>query len=121
LEKAAEYFRQAVEVNPADYKNYEKAAIAYGLLGESQVAYDWYVKAVERYPGCGRLHLRLGELAERLGKPEEALLHYQQAVAIEDAFRQQFREMYPEREKVVSRLGGDNYQRAKERVGVLSQ
>jgi len=120
LEKAGEYFRQAVVVNPADYKNYEKAAIAYGLLEESQLAYDWYARAVERYPGCGRLHLHLGELAERLNAPEKAREHYQRAIEIEDAFRQQFRVMYPEREKVVSRLGDDNYERAKERLGALS-
>jgi hypothetical protein len=120
LEKAAECFQRAVAVNRADYKNYEKAGIAYALLGENQLAYDWYLKAVERYPGCGRLHLRSGELAEQLGRPREALQHYQQAVEIEDAFRQQFREMYPEREKVVSRLGDDNYQRAKERIAALS-
>jgi tetratricopeptide (TPR) repeat protein len=121
LEKAATYFRRAIEVNPVDYKNYEKAGIAYGLLGQNQQAYDWYLEAVERYPGCGRLHLRLGELAEQLNAPEKAREHYQRAIEIEDAFRRQFQVMYPERETVVSRLGDDSYERAEERLGALSQ
>lgn len=121
LEKAAEYFRQAVEVNPADYKNYEKAGDAYRLLGRSEEAYKWYAGAAERYPGCGRLHYRLGESAERLDAQAEARTHYQRAVTIEDAFRKQFREMYPEREKVVSRLGEDRYQRAKTRIAALPE
>lgn len=121
LEKAADYFRQAVAVNPANYKNYEKAGDAYRLLGQDKEAYDWYLGAAGRYPGCGRLHLRLGELAEKRDAPEKARGHYQRAIEIEDAFRQQFRAMYPEREKVVSRLGDDNYRRAKASLAALSQ
>ena len=121
LEKAAQYFHRAVELNPADYKNYEKAGMAHRLLGQSQEAYNWYLKAAERYPGCGRLHFQLGQIADRLGKPDRAREHYTKAVSIEDAFRKQFRVMYPERENVVSRLGEANNQLAGRRIAELSK
>jgi hypothetical protein len=116
LEKAVECFERAVAVNPADYKNHEKAGIALARLGQNQRAYDWYLKAAERYPGCGRLHFHLGRLAERLAEPDVARQHYREAVRIEDAFRDQFRIMYPQRETVVSRLGQENYQLAQQRI-----
>ena len=120
LEKAAEYFQRAVALNPVSYKNYEKAGLAYQVLGQDEQAYDWYLKAVQRYPGCGRLHFQLGQLADRLGTPQQAREHYEDAVRIEDAFRAQFHTMYPDRE-VVSRLGAANYRIARERIEVLSQ
>ena len=99
----------------------EKAAVAYSLLGQNQEAYDWYLRAAERYPCCGRLHFHLGQLADRLGKPVQALQHYRETVSIEDAFRKQFRQMYPEREQVVSRLGEDKYLFAEQRIRELSE
>jgi len=121
LEKAAQYFHRAVELNPADYKNYEKAGIAHHRLGQNQEAYDWYLRAAERYPGCGRLHFQLGQIADRIDKPDRAREHYAEAVRIEEAFRAQFRVMYPQRENVVSRLGEANYQLAKRRIEELSK
>ncbi|MBN2132171.1 MAG: hypothetical protein JW741_21910, partial [Sedimentisphaerales bacterium] len=74
-----------------------------------------------RYPGCGRLWFRLAEAAEKLGDEEAAAAHYAHAIEIEDSYRRQFRQMYPERKKVVSRLGQEEYNRAKRRLNELSQ
>jgi len=120
LEKAAACFTEATEVDPADYKNYEKAAIAYSLMGADEQAYDWYLKATQRYPGCGRIWLGLAQVADRLGKTDSAVKFYQKAVEIEDAFREQFHVMYPDR-PMVSRLGEANYQQAKQRIEELSR
>jgi O-Antigen ligase len=121
LKKAATCFQKATDLDPADYKNYEKAGMVHHLLGQNQQAYDWYLKAAQRYPGCGRLHFQLGQIADRFDGPNEAQQHYAVAVRVEEAFRAQFREMYPERENVVSRLGEANYQLAKRRIEELSK
>ena len=121
LERAIACFEQAVERNPANYKDYEKAAMAYSRLGKHQEAFEWYAKAAARYPGCGRLRYQMGRLAEQLDQPSQARRHYQEAVDIEDAFRAQFQIMYPKWETVVSRIGDEPYQTAKERLAELSQ
>jgi tetratricopeptide (TPR) repeat protein len=121
LEQAARSFLKAIDRSPADYKNYEKLAITYGRMGERQKAYDSYLKAVHFYPGCDRLWFDLARTADGLGKPAEALQDYRRAVEIEDAYRQQFRQMYPNRGKTVSRLGEAEYQLAQKRIRELSQ
>jgi O-antigen ligase/Tfp pilus assembly protein PilF len=120
LEEAGECFRRATQISPADYKDYEKSGEVYSRLGQYQQAYDWYTQAIERYPGCGRLWFRRGQAADRLGKSDLALADYGRAVEIEDAFRIQFRQMYPDRKEVVSRLGEQHYQFAKQRIAELS-
>lgn len=113
LEKAAESFHTAIERDPADYKNYERAGDVATLAGRHEEAQQWYAQAADRYPGSGRLQLRLARVAERIGNDDAALEHYRKAIEIEDAFRRQFRQMYPDRTPVVSRLGQENYALAK--------
>jgi len=120
LDKAAGCLRQAIDANPADYKNYEKLAQVYNEGQRWQDAYAWYLKAAELYPGSDRLWFRVGQAAERLGKPEAALGYYTRAVRIEEAYQQQFRRMYPAREKVISRLGEKELATARKRIEELS-
>ena len=121
LAEAQECFREAVARAPASYKDYEKLGVVGTRSGQYQEAYDWYLKAAQLYPGCERLWFKLGELAERLGKQDAACAHYARTVEIEDAYRAQFRRMYPDRKKVVSRLGEEEYQAAKKRFERLEQ
>jgi hypothetical protein len=121
LEEAARCFNQAIERNPANYKNYENLAMVYARLGQPQKAYDWYLRAAGLYPGRERIWFELARIAEQLGRPSLALCHYAKAVEIEDSYRRQFRQMYPDREKVVSRLGDKEYQHAQKRIEELSK
>lgn len=120
LEKAAQCFFEAVQRDSADFKNYEKLSQVYNLMGDNQKAYDWGLAAAKRYPGIGRLQFNLAEIAEKMGKTSVAIEHYKEAVNIEDKYRSQFRKMYPGRD-VVSRLGEEKYERAKERIDFLSR
>jgi O-antigen ligase len=120
LEKAAASFLNAIERNKADFKNYEKLSQVYNLLGDTQQAYNCGLEAANRYPGSGRLRFKLGEIAEKLGKPAVAVEHYKDTVMIEEEYRRQFRQMYPGR-KIVSRLGEEKYERAKKQIQHLSQ
>ncbi len=121
LEEATRCFQAAIERNPADYKNWENLATVYSRLGQPQKAYDAYLRAAALYPGRERLWFELAQTAEQLGKPGLALCHYVKAVEIEDCYQQQFRRMYPDREKVVSRLGENEYQLAQRRIAELSK
>jgi hypothetical protein len=121
LEKAATCFENASQTDPADYKNYEKAGMVYRLLGQDQKAYDWYLQAAAHYPGCGRLHFQLGQIADQLGWRDRARKQYAEAIRIEEAFQVQFHLMYPDRQKVVSRLGEADFRIAQQRLAELSK
>jgi tetratricopeptide (TPR) repeat protein len=120
LKKAEECFLNARDRNKADFKNYEKLSTVYNLLNRTQDAYDWALKATKRYPGSARLRLNIAKIAEQLAKTELAVKHYKEAIDIEDKYRRQFQEMYPE-EELISRLGQDKYKFAKERIKSLSR
>ncbi|UCF42673.1 MAG: hypothetical protein JSV99_08755, partial [Planctomycetota bacterium] len=120
----------AIERDPADFKHFERLAEIYILFAEISTdteKTDWLYKAfgsissaVDRYPGSARLHLQMADIAEKLGKNNTALDHYQKTVDIEDAFRAQFKIMYPQWQ-LVSRLGKEKYQLAKQKVKDLSE
>jgi O-antigen ligase/tetratricopeptide (TPR) repeat protein len=123
--------RAAIERNNASFKNYERLTEVYLLLSEVSAQpgnFDWLQKAFDnasfaveyRYPGCARLRIELAKIAELLGKTDVAIKQYEEAIDIEDKYRDQFREMYPEREKIVSRLGEEKYQFAKQQLKYLT-
>ncbi len=123
--------RTAIERNSAAFKNYERLTEVYLLLSEVSTQpekSDWLQKAFDnasftveyRYPGCARLRIELAKIAELLDKTDVAIKQYKEAIDIEDKYRAQFREMYPEREKIVSRLGEEKYQFAKQRLKSLT-
>ena len=76
-------------------------------------------RAVELYPGSDRLNVKFADVAERLGKTSLALEYYQKTIDIEDAYRVQFRSMYPERE-LFSRMGQGRYEAVKAKIKKLS-
>jgi O-antigen ligase len=128
LLRAERCLLEAIRRNPADFKNFERLTEVYILLAETSgaaqrsaslnKAFDSAKSAVERYPGLGRLHLQLAQIAEQLGKADIAVVHYKRAVEIEDSFRDQFARMYPTHE-VFSRLGEQKYQFAKQKTESL--
>ncbi|MHC4224870.1 MAG: hypothetical protein ACYSUN_12830, partial [Planctomycetota bacterium] len=129
LQNALNMFLAAVERNPADYKNYERLTDIYLILAESDrrqgpqylnEALKTVEKAVVLYPGSARIHLLNAVIAEKLSEPKLALEHYKKTVEIEEAFQQQFKIMYPDRE-MITRVGEDKYNLAKQKVQQLSQ
>jgi len=131
LLRAEESLKAAIERNDVAYKNYERLTDVYCELAKTLVepektnwlnkALDVSSLAIDRYPGCGRLHLKKAQIAEQLDQIEIAIEQYKETIDIEDQYRAHFRRMYPERDKVVSRLGEEEYTLAKEKLKVLSQ
>jgi tetratricopeptide (TPR) repeat protein len=131
LLQAEKCLRAAIERNGAAFKNFERLTEVYVLLSEvstQQEKNDWLKKAFDnasfavehRYPGCARLRIELAKIAELLDKTDVAIKQYEEAIDIEDKYRDQFKEMYPEREKIVSRLGEEKYQYAKQQLKFLT-
>lgn len=129
LLRAAECLQVAIERNDAAFKNFERLTDTYVQLAETSTGRkktDWLGKAlatayeaVNRYPGCGRLHFKLAQIAEESEKTGIAIEHYSKAIEIENAYRDQFRIMYPERKEIVSRLGEEMFRDAKQRLELL--
>ena len=131
LLQAEKCLQTAIERNSAAFKNFEQLTEVYLLLAEistQQEKFDWLKIAFDnasfavehRYPGCARLRIELAKIAERLGKTDIAIKQYKESIDIEDEYRAQFKEMYPEREKIVSRLGEEKYQFAKQQLKFLT-
>jgi O-antigen ligase/tetratricopeptide (TPR) repeat protein len=130
LKKAEDCFFAAIARDNADFKNYEKISEVYYLLAKNspvQKKTDLLDKslnclwsAVEHYPTSDRLRFELAEVAEQLGKTDIAVAQYEKAIEIEDAYRNQFKIMYPGRE-IFSRLGEEKYEKAKQRIKQLSK
>jgi len=128
LLRCQEYLLNAIKRNNANFKNFELLSDVYILLAEfSQdhtktdwlnMAFESSLMAVERYPGSARLRMNLARITEQLGKNDLALKQYKKAIEIEDSFRLQFKIVYPDRE-VVSRLGQEKYDFAKQRIKLL--
>ncbi|MBA7590322.1 hypothetical protein ES708_32437 [subsurface metagenome] len=124
LQKSQEHLRDAIKRNKADFENFERLTEVYNQWAEVSTqkradlltkAFGSASRAVELYPGVGRLRIKLAKIAEKLGKTDFALQQYKKAVEIEDAYRHQFRIMYPDRE-IFSRLGEEKYKNAKQRL-----
>ena len=120
----------AISRDGADFKNFEKLTVVYDNFAKLtphkkdhwlEKAYNSAKEAVKRYPGSGRLRIELAKIAEQLGKTALAIKHYEEAIDIEDKYRDQFKIMYPERQEIVSRLGEEKYKNAKQRIKFLSQ
>ena len=130
LLKSEKCLQAAIERDGAAFKNFERLTDVYESLAEIsrlQEKTEWLNKAldsaslaVERYPGCGRLGFKLAEIAEKLGKIDIAIEQYEKTIDIEDSFRNQFQLIYPERKKIVSRLGEEKYKNAKQRIKHLT-
>jgi len=129
LYQAIDCFTEAKKRDHANYSYYEKLSIIHDLLasietGEAakasrEKAAYWIEQAIIKYPNSARLHIEAAEIAESNMNIEKALRHYQKAIEIEDAYREIFKVMYPDRD-VFSRLGEDKYQLAKQKVKQFS-
>jgi len=130
LMQAQDQFQMAIERNKADFKNYARLTEVYKLLAKfspEQAKARWFQKAfdnaflaVKYYPGSSQLRIDLARIAEQLGKDDFALEQYRRAIEIEDAYREQFKIMYPGK-KVFSRVGEKEYNFAKQRIKYLSR
>lgn len=131
VERAVGYYNEAIKRDEADFKNYENLAKVYLLLDSfdgdedaelQKAALANLLEACARYPASGRLHYQIGQVSSKLAEMtdeqeyrRQAVDHYHRAVEIEQAFREQFKIMYPD-EQLVSRLGEAEYENAMRQI-----
>lgn len=118
----------AAKRDPADYRPYEKLTDVYEKLAQNSTGIEkeyyfdkTFVAAritVEKYPNLGRTRFNLALAAEQIGQKNVAIENYKLSIQIEDAYREQFKTMYPGRE-LFSRLGREKYEFAKQRIATL--
>ncbi|MBW2562297.1 MAG: DUF3808 domain-containing protein [Deltaproteobacteria bacterium] len=130
LYKAVERFTEAKNRDQANFAYYEKLSTTHNMLASvttgsaakdnKEKATYWMDEAIKRYPNSARLQIEAAILAESSERLNKALQHYEKAIQIEDAYREIFKVMYPERE-VISRLREEKYQLAKQKVKQFSR
>lgn len=77
-EQAREYYRKALEVNPANVNAYLKQAVFERRQGEFDKARDAYLAALETWNDFPEAHLNLAILYDLyMNRPEEAQPHYE--------------------------------------------
>lgn len=124
FDKAENAFLRALKRNPADYRLMEAMGDLFHVRADLetssplqkqyyQKSYHWLLEAWQHFPGSDRLTFKLGMLSEQNDRLEEAAGWYALAVKIEDDYRKQFEQMYPDY-PIFSRLGDGRYQYAKD-------
>ena len=130
LLQAADSFTEAAKRNKSDFKNFKNLSEVYSLLADKSIgrkksefavlAYGNALNAAQLYPGSAKLRIEWATLAEKSGKTSVAIEQYKEAIEIEDAYRKQFKKMYPDR-NIFSRLGEEKYQFAQDRIKQLEK
>jgi len=124
LTQALTFLQQAQHRNPHNYAYSESLSKVYvyesGVKKENgrkflEAAYQAEMEAQCLYPGSDRIAFELGILAEEMEQSPKAVEHFRRAIEIEDQYRKQFAEMYPDY-PLCSRLGQKRYEYAKEYV-----
>jgi len=118
--------QQARQRDPYNFIYSKSLSDIYVYLSESQnentaphleSAYQAAMEAQRLYPGSDRIAYNLGVLAEKMNQPQKAAEHFRQAVEIEDQYRKQFNEMYPNY-PLCSRLGQGRYEYATKHISI---
>ncbi|MBN1787827.1 MAG: O-antigen ligase family protein [Sedimentisphaerales bacterium] len=127
LLRAEKVLLAAIRRDRTDYNNYKNLAEVYRIMAQinsseravwSEKALAYFQKALVYNPSSANLHAEFANIARQQNKIALAIEHYEKAIEIEDAFREQFRIMYPDRD-VFSKMGNINYINAKEKLEEL--
>ena len=59
---------------------------AYRYHGEEERAYEWFLKAIEKFPEKAALYVYGGDACKKLGRYEEAFSHWDKALQIDPSF-----------------------------------
>jgi len=85
MEKAGEHFSIATKLMP-DFEYLGNLAMYYSKTGQTELAIEYYQKALEREPRSPHLHNGLASLLIGKGQFEQALVHCEKAIELDDNY-----------------------------------
>jgi len=81
-DKAADYYREALRVDPSNAESYVQLASLSKSRGDRKTALGQLQNAVRIHPRYAEAHRRLGELHSELQQTSESIKHYRSAIDI---------------------------------------
>lgn len=77
---------KALEQNPEEPRVWGQLSLAYKMAGNLEEAYQWFRKALTKFPNAGALYVYGGDLCAEQKKWDEALQYWDKAVALDDCY-----------------------------------
>jgi tetratricopeptide (TPR) repeat protein len=83
VDKAVEYFSEAVRIRPDFAENHYNLANALQKSGRLEEAVAEYEEALQLSPGLAEAHNNLGNALQRMGRVDDAVAHYREALRLD--------------------------------------
>jgi len=75
-----------VAANPEEPENWVLLIAAFQYAARWEDAYDWFAKAIMKFPQKAELYISGGDICKKLGRFEDALRYWDQALQTENTF-----------------------------------
>ena len=118
LTTAQHYYNIAISKDASNYRvlsDFSKALLEKYKTDKNKdelnTALNLAKEAIKNYPSKSQLWMTLGDIYIAAKKNQDAQKCYKKALKLEDDFQALFREMYPEENIILYRMGRDNYDR----------
>ncbi|MFS0576748.1 tetratricopeptide repeat protein [Sporosarcina sp. 179-K 3D1 HS] len=101
-EQSIRLLTELIDMDPDYFSAYMLIGQAYVLTGDDRKAYEWFQEGIKRDPYDKELRLAAGKSAVKLGLPDEAEQHLEEALALDPEYIEPLitlASLYNEREK----------------------
>lgn len=96
IDEATDHLRRALELSPSVFNLYKNLAQALMIKGNYEEALDYYKQGLTLAAGKDgekEFHLGIGNALDKIGKPQEAIEQYKQALAIDPEYEAAYNQL----------------------------